>query len=1162
MDSRESRNLLYIKRIIVAVRNELAKFFIKKWNSFNEKKYGKWDNTTKSGKIFWKLESKRKLDKNIQKKYENGDTSKWDCTTLFDAILFSNSIGKHLDKKTKDAVHKLRGERNKDAHWYESEYSDDDFDAIVNNIEKSFQDLKFSFDEIEEIKSYRKRFNPFRVLPPKSNHFVVERTELRDQIIKDLEELRKDNNNELTYFYITGNPGSGKSQLVKQVCEKISCGWTNEASFVMTLDGKDVDSLLKSYSELGYCLNCDDIMIKNFNDENCCTKEKVKNLRSLISTRLKFWQSWLIIVDNVIQLSEISPLLPQVSDPLWRNGQIILTVQNTDAVPYDELFSKHVSISSGMNDEECIQLLKHYTKDESAGDESLKMVSHALDRQPLALAAAGFYFSRVKKTNSSFTWTQYLGEISLGQQEYMDASFVEFNSVYPKSMLHAVLLAVRQNAEESPMLAKVICFFSMISFDPIPRDIIVYYIQKRDPEQSKEDICLCLDECSLLLHSENNNEINLHRIVHKATIVYQSENENEEHEVEHGGISPSSQHAFGQIAQALYKFHEREDQIKLIPHLEKLLELFKTHSMKVDMNIFQVFEFFTLTLKKFAKYNLAFELLDKIKTEAFQCDFFDKAWYFTQLGALHHWTGEYFKSKENHEKALEIKEKKLGLNYVDLAVSLNNLGVACDKTGECVKAVEFHEKALEILKTSSGPNHVDVAASLNNLGLLSIKTGQYDKTINFHKEALDIYQESFGESHVQVAESLINLGSAYYKSGEINQAKECHKKALKIFKNTLGPNHDSVSMALNNLGMVHDKNGEFDKAIEFYEKALEMKQRLLGPNHVALAVSFNNLGAVNDEIEEYDKAITCFEKALEIQQKSLGPNHVDVAVTFSNLATTYRKLGKDNKAIEFHKKALEIRKRSLGPTHVHVGLSLKNLGALYDKSGQLNKAKDFYEKALEIQKRSLGANHVDVAESLYNLGVVYDKTGEYDKAIASYIKALDIQKRSLGSNHIEVAATFFNLALVYDKTGEYSKAIEAHQQDLEIVKKCSEPNPVSVAVTSSNLGMLYGKTGEYDKAIEYLEKALEIRKNISGPNHVNVAESLFNVGLLYDKTGLYDKAIECHKKALEIFENSFGSNQVYVTMSLNNLALLYAKTGEGDKAMELLQKAQNIFKNP
>ncbi|XP_046855900.1 uncharacterized protein LOC124449001 [Xenia sp. Carnegie-2017] len=366
----------------------------------------------------------------------------------------------------------------------------------------------------------------------------------------------------------------------------------------MILDGKNEESLLETYCKLGSQLNCDKYMIEKIEDKNCSITDKVKNLQTLILTRITFLQNWWIIVDNVVQLSKISPLLPQVGDPMWINGQIIVTIQNTDAVPQDDEFNKHISIRSGMNDKECCQLLNSYTKDENADDQLLKEVSHALDRQPLALAAAGYYVSRVKKVNCLFTWSQYLVKLSCGEQEDMDADFVEFNTVYSKSMLQATLSAVRRNAKISSIFAKVISFFSMISFDPIPRDIIASFVQNIDPSVSFKDICLHLQDCSLFLNSEN-NDISLHRIVYKAIIVYQSEHSNNEYKMESN---------VDQTSKALYMFKERDDEIKLMPHLAKFFQILKTKKIKIDLNTLQ---YLGNVLKKTGKYDKAIEFYEK-----------------------------------------------------------------------------------------------------------------------------------------------------------------------------------------------------------------------------------------------------------------------------------------------------------------------------------------------------------------------------------------------------------------------------------------------------------------------------------------------------------------------------------------------------------------------
>ena len=66
------------------------------------------------------------------------------------------------------------------------------------------------------------------------------------------ESLFNDYNNELPYFYITGNSGRGKSQLARQVCEKLYTeNVADNITFMMTLNAQDVTSLLKDYAEFG-----------------------------------------------------------------------------------------------------------------------------------------------------------------------------------------------------------------------------------------------------------------------------------------------------------------------------------------------------------------------------------------------------------------------------------------------------------------------------------------------------------------------------------------------------------------------------------------------------------------------------------------------------------------------------------------------------------------------------------------------------------------------------------------------------------------------------------------------------------------------------------------------------------------------------------------------
>ena len=61
------------------------------------------------------------------------------------------------------------------------------------------------------------------------------------------------------------------------------------------------------------------------------------------------------------------------------NLQIVLTVQNTDATPDNKMTSKHISISYGMNSDECLHLFNYYNKNKNFKNEILNEVINTLD---------------------------------------------------------------------------------------------------------------------------------------------------------------------------------------------------------------------------------------------------------------------------------------------------------------------------------------------------------------------------------------------------------------------------------------------------------------------------------------------------------------------------------------------------------------------------------------------------------------------------------------------------------------------------------------------------------------------------------------------------------------------------------------------------------------
>ncbi len=1184
-ENEEEQNYICLEKIVNDVVSKgLRKIFKQEWNYRYQSTFGAWDDSNASGQqLFHKEKTRSRPNKNVyQANFQHGDTNQWDCSVLFDAILYSNSISKaSLNPLIQSGVNNLREIRNEIKHIKEGKLSNSDFQSLTTRVENSFVSLGLPVNEVNRIKFERNRYKSFQVLPVKPAHDVVYRSEKIQEITKDLHKLHSENDGKLTYFYVCGNPGSGKSQLARQVCEDLYRGvnWQTEATFVMTLDGKDLDTLLYTYEDFCRRPNCNESVLVNILNSSKPNVEKIKDLRSQVTIRIKHWKRWWLIVDNVENLANVSPLLPQMGDEVWNNGQIILTTQNKTSVPPDHSFTKHVSISHGMDRNECRQLLALLSGTDPS-DPFLDAVAKKLDRQPLAMAAAAVYLRQVAESYCcpEFSWQDYLGKLEKGKTKLAEERLLLVNSAYSSTMSAAVFLAVEKCAKSNFILNHIFHLFSFISFQAFPLDLIVVSMQQQKEDLDTEDIYLAIKCCSLFIPAGcKDRDITIHRVTHEAIKLHCHCNRSENHKNDpNETTNERSVLNVGSVATSvlrmLYHFKNRPDKKICIPHLKAFHTQIKKlspgnwtlYSIKTSLGkieISEIYLFFAQTLRYYCDFKLALEF-QTANIEIWKGSREENilSHIYNEHGSLNLALGDFAKAKDYHERALEIRKEQLGSNHVDVAASYNNLGNVHSETGEFAKAKNYYELALEIQKEQLGSNHVDVATSYDNLGTVYSDTGEFAKATDYHERAVEIRKEQLGSNHLDVAASYNNLGNVYSETGEFAKAKEYYERALEIRKEQLGPNHVDVASFYNNLGTVYSDTGEFAKAKDYHERALEIRKEQLGSSHVDVATSYDNLGTVYSDTGEFSKAKEYYERALEIRKEQLGSNHVDVAASYNNLGTVYSDTGEFAKAKDYHERALEIRKEQLGSNHVDVAASYDNLGTVYSDACEFAQAKDYYERALEVRKEQLSSNHVDVAASYNNLGTVYSDTGEFAKAKEYYERALEIEKEQLGPNHVDVAASYNNLGTVYSDTGEFEKAKDYYERALEIRKEQLSSDHVDVAASYSNLGNVYSETGEYAKAKDYHERALEIEKEQLGPNHVDVATSYDNLGIVYSGTGEFAKAKDCHERALAIRKEQLGPNHVDVAASCQNLGVVCRRMGYLEKSEDYHRQAIDIRK--
>ncbi|CAB4024011.1 Nephrocystin-3, partial [Paramuricea clavata] len=1021
--------------------------------------------------------------------------------------------------------------------------------------------------DITQIKIKRNCNKSFQVLPSKPTHEIVYRAEKINEIKQELQKLYINSGGKLTYLYISGNPGSGKSQLSRQLSEDLFKGvnWETEATFVMTLHARNVDTILQSYQDFSRRLNCSESILQNVINSCKPIREKIKDLRSLIESRIKNWKRWWIIVDNVEDLNIISPLLPQMGDEVWNNGQIILTIQNRTAVPSDSLLTKHISLSCGMKIQECRRLL-FLLSGTDVNDPLLEEVAEKLDHQPLAIAAAGAYFKKVKEANCfpTFSWQDYLEKLKC-KREVTEEPLLKTSSAYPSTMSAAVSLAVEKSAENSFILKHTFYLFSLISFEPLPLHIITKYIQQLDQNCDKEDVYLAVKDCSLfILAEEEDCDVHLHRIIHEVTKSFSDCKETETKD------DSQTQN------DSLYSNRLASDNGEIY-HIDVAL---------------------------------AYNNIDS----------------YDNIGEVYRAKGELDHANNYHQRALAIKEQQLGPDHVEVADIYNDIGEVYRAKGELDQALDYHKRANAITQKQLGPDHVDVALSYNKMGEVYYDKGELDQAKDYHQQALEIYKKQLGPDHIDVAHCYNKIGVLFRAKGELDQAEDYHQQELTIRENKLGPDHVDVADSYNNIGEVCFGKGELDQAKGYYERALVIIQKQLGPDHIDIAQSYANIGEVHRAKGELDQALDCHKRANAITEKQLGLNHVDVALSYNNIAHSYNRIGVVYYAKDSFDNIGEVYRakdayHKIGVVY-HAKDCYNNIGVVcrakdtydniaevylrkdsydnivsydnidsYDNIGEVYRSKDSYNKigvvyyakesydnidsflsenwcnsydnidsydnivSYDYIEKQFGPDHVDVADSYHKIGLVYHAKGELDKAEDYYQRALAIKVKQLGLVHVDVADSYENIGEVYRAKVELDQAKDYYQRALAIKEMQLGPDHVDVAGSYDNIGEVYRAKGELDQAKDYYQRALGIKEIQLAPDHVDVADSYDNIGEVYYAKSELDQAKSYYERALAIKEKQSVPDDISIALSYNNIGAVYHAKGALDQAKDYYERA-------
>ena len=446
------------------------------------------------------------------------------------------------------------------------------------------------------------------------------------------------------------------------------------------------------------------------------------------------------------------------------------------------------------------------------------------------------------------------------------------------------------------------------------------------------------------------------------------------------------------------------------------------------------------------------------------------------------------------ERALSLKEARLGLRHPGLIASLHNLGDLHEQRGQMGEALDLSERALAIQLESPDREGSAVADTLDRVARTLVGLGRFPEARRRLDEALSVRSRTDSAQTVGLARTLEVVGLLYRQWGRFREANEPLAQAIAI-RSRLGPEHPAMAATLQLQGDVLFLLGDVHAARDAWTRAFALAERTLGPMHRSIPEMLRRIGLAEYSLGDLGEARRRREEAVRIGETTLARCSPDRVSLQNALAVSLHSDGAYSDARRLYQSALTTIEScgSAGGADVMAdarATTLFNAAALAKDLGELQEADRLLNRAVQVWSKGLRPDHPFVARGLEALAEVAAMRGLLARAFALHEDVLLRRRRDLGPDHPLVAWTLTSLAEASADLGRMGRARQYLNDAMAIYGKSgASDEPDRFARLLDLRGALSARDGDWGSARMSLAEALSARERIFGRSHPAVAET-------------------------------------------------------------------------
>ena len=315
-------------------------------------------------------------------------------------------------------------------------------------------------------------------------------------------------------MYLIGGPGSGKSELARQVGLRLneSLKQDRRPVDIVTIQAATVTSLISSFDDSISALSKSSAEktdgIKQLKEEldhkigglfakegdDLKTEMKLKIYYAKLCELLKQRNSRpVLIFDNVRELKWLFNYLNlEPGSQHFTTFVVIVTLEKRVSLTRLSDYVEVQDLYEGMSLNDSIKLLQLITGLDKSNEHNAKELAIILGRQPLAVATAAIYIESVRQgppKRSTYSYSNYISEFNrdikfLGMEEQLEWQESDA-SEYADAMYTAALKAVKHSAQIDPVIREITCI-GFTDTSPLSLSYVLDFLKTNSSHQFTE----------------------------------------------------------------------------------------------------------------------------------------------------------------------------------------------------------------------------------------------------------------------------------------------------------------------------------------------------------------------------------------------------------------------------------------------------------------------------------------------------------------------------------------------------------------------------------------------------------------------------------------------------------------------------------------------------